>query len=92
MKVLSFKIIVYKKAREQYYCFCTPGSRKAIQDYLLYRERYGERLLDNSPLFRKHFDKYDSMQVAHPLSIATSTIKYSIKEILTRQELGLQSN
>jgi integrase len=79
-----FKIVVYKKAREQYHCFCTPESRKAIYDYLSYRERCGERLLDNSPLFRKHFDKYDLMQVAHPLPIATSTIKYLIKELLNK--------
>jgi len=79
-----FKIVVYKKAPEQYHCFCIPESRKAIHDYLSYRERCGERLLDNSPLFRKHFDKYDLMQVAHPLPIATSTIKYLIKELLNK--------
>src|SRR3712207_3417745 len=78
------KIIVYKKTNKQYHCFCTPESRKAIHEYLSCRERCGERLVDNSPLFRKHFNKYNSIQVAHPLPIATSTIKYLIKELLNK--------
>jgi hypothetical protein len=38
-----FQIDVYKQAREHYYTFCTPEARKAIEDYLDWRTRLGER-------------------------------------------------
>jgi integrase len=79
-----YQIDVYKKYKEQYISYCTPEARKTIDDYLEFRRRLGERLQDTTPLFRKHFDKYDSMQVAHPIPITASTIKYSIKELLNK--------
>jgi integrase len=79
-----YQIDVYKKYKEQYISYCTPEARMTIDDYLEFRRRLGERLQDTTPLFRKHFDKYDSMQVAHPIPITASTIKYLIKELLNK--------
>jgi site-specific recombinase XerD len=44
-----YKIRVYKKAHEQYYTFCTPESRKAVDMYLDYRKRCGERFTPETP-------------------------------------------
>ena len=79
-----YQIDVYKRYKEEYITYCSPEARKVIDDYLEFRQRLGERLLDITPLFRKHFDKYDSMQVVHPIPITASTIKYSIKELLNK--------
>jgi integrase len=79
-----YQIEVYKKYKERYITYCTPECRKAIDDYLDYRRRCGERIQTNTPLFRKLFDKYDSIQTAHPIPVATSTIKNVVKELLDK--------
>ena len=59
-----YKINVYKgqKGKGQYYTFCTPEAAKAIDNYLEFRERCGEEITPNSPLFRKDFDTNDQGQ------------------------------
>ena len=53
-----YKVNVYKgqKGRGRYFTFCTPECAKAIDTYLEFRERCGEKLGPDSPLFRKDFD------------------------------------
>jgi integrase len=51
-----YQIDVYKKSREAYTTFCTPESRDAIDLYLDWRRKLGERLTPESPLFRVEFD------------------------------------
>lgn len=51
-----YKIDVYAGTKEHYYTFCSPESRKYIEQYLEFRTRYGETLNPESPLFRKSFD------------------------------------
>lgn len=79
-----FQIEVYKKYKERYITYCTPECKKAIDDYLDYRKRCGERVQTNTPLFRKLFDRYDSIQTAHPIPVATSTITNVVKELLNK--------
>ena len=53
-----YKIDVYKglKGKGQYYTFCSPECATAIDNYLQYRERCGEKISPDSPLLRKDFD------------------------------------
>ena len=53
-----YKINVYKGLKEKgkYFTFCTPECAKAIDTYLEFRERCGEKINADSPLFRKDFD------------------------------------
>ena len=53
-----YKISVDKgqKGKGQYYTFCTPEAAKAIDTYLEFRKRCGEKIEPGSPLFRKEFD------------------------------------
>ena|SRR5215217_8464 len=37
-----------------------------------------------TPLFRKLFDKYDSIQTAHPVAVAIPTIKRVVEDLLDR--------
>jgi integrase len=84
-----YQIEVYKRYKESYITYCTPEARQAIDSYLEYRRRSGERLQDRTPLFRKLFDKYDSIQVAHPVPVADSTIKHVIEELLIKTGIRL---
>jgi integrase len=51
-----YKINVYKKEQESYVTFCTPECAKYIDQYLDWRQRLGEKLRPNSPLFRVSYD------------------------------------
>jgi integrase len=76
-----YKIRVYKKAHEQYYTFCTPESRKAVDIYLDYRKRCGERFTPETPLFRKHFD---SLTVAYPRPLTLDAVSMIIFSLLNK--------
>src|ERR1041384_1861501 len=49
-------ITVYANTKDKYITFITPECRAAIDTYLQFRERCGEKLTKDSPLFRKDFD------------------------------------
>src|SRR5215211_5076916 len=68
-----YKITVYKNHKEEYITFCSPECVKAIDDYLAYRERYGEKLKSFSPLIREQFDKTDAEAAANPKSVGVKT-------------------
>ena len=75
-KYQLYKINVYKKEQEQYITFCTPECTKYIDQYLEWRQRLGEQLKPNSPLFRIEFDNVAGVNAAKPVSqyVVTSTI------------------
>lgn len=75
-KYLVHKITVYKKSKQKYITFCTPECRKAIDDYIKWRESLGEEIKPESPVFRRTFDKEDLLQIknnARPLRVSTLT-------------------
>jgi integrase len=92
-----FKISIYKKSKEEYYTFCTPECYKAIMDYLDYRTRFGEVLVDDAPLFRKDFDRVDRLQVRNPQPIGLASINGRFRKLLiqsgvARHELQSEKN
>jgi integrase len=52
-----YRITVYENAREEYYTFCTPECAIAIDNYLEYRQKSGEKITEGAPLIRECFDK-----------------------------------
>lgn len=50
------RLVVYSGDPEQYITFITKEACKAIDEYLAYRQNYGEELTKKSPLFRDKFD------------------------------------
>jgi integrase len=80
-----YQIQVYKRSskKSKYITFCTPECRKEIDAYLEYRKRYGERITENSPLFRLTFNREDQFKTANEIkSISTIGIKNMINELL----------
>jgi integrase len=49
-----YKFNVYEDD-DQYFTFCSPEATEAIDQYLAYRERFGEKLTPQSPLLRDDF-------------------------------------
>lgn len=80
-----YQIHVYKRSskKSRYITFCTPEARKEIDFYIEYRKRYGERITDNSPLFRPTFNREDQFKTANEVkSLSTVGIKRVINELL----------
>jgi integrase len=56
-KYKLYKITVYSKSvKSRYVSMCTPECRQSISQYLDYRRRWGERITDDSPLFRADYN------------------------------------
>lgn len=81
------KLIIYENDREEYFSFITPECKKAIDDYLDMRLRYGEKLTDDSYLIREQFDIRNP---GKPRQIKTPAIEKRIFDMTSR--LGMRKN
>jgi hypothetical protein len=70
-----YKIKIYAGEPEEYFTYCTPECRKAIDNYIDYRKRLGEKITEHSILFRRIFDE---IQVHLPKKIVVKTISASL--------------
>lgn len=65
-----FRITVYAKSKKSSYTtWCTPECRRHLESYLDHRKRWGERLTDDSPLFRTEYNPQAVDRVVKPVSI-----------------------
>jgi integrase len=63
-----YKVTAYAKTRQRYFSFCTPECRSALDQYLEHRRRGGERLTDDSPLFRTDWNPKANDYTVRPIS------------------------
>jgi integrase len=82
-----YKVRVYAGTRESYYTFTTPECRKAIDDYLTYREVHGETIEKDSPLIREAFDSTARYAAAKPKPLQESGLETIMYRVLTRSEV-----
>jgi integrase len=82
-----YRLTIYENTKEEYYTFTTPECRKAIDTYLEYRQRCGERLTADSPLFREQFDSTDQFMISKPKPLQLGGIATLIDNTLIRAGL-----
>ena len=58
-----YRIAVYSDSKECYHGFSTPEASKAVDIYLEYRKRCGEKLAPTTPVFRDQFDRNDPISI-----------------------------
>jgi hypothetical protein len=93
-----YKITYYPKSRRsRYFSFCTPECRRAIDDYLEWRERFGERLEPDTPLFRRDFNAAgDRARASRVKTIQVAAITKSMHNLLKsvglRPSISLENN
>jgi integrase len=75
-----YKITVYEGFNEEYFCFTTPEAALAIDSYLKYRERYGEKLTPESALFREQFNTEDQFDCKNPRPVREKGLSKLIAE------------
>jgi integrase len=77
-----YKITYYPQSKKfRYFSFCTPECRRAIDDYLDYRRRWGERIAENTPLFRTDFNARNAERSATSKTLSTLRMRSIIGEI-----------
>jgi integrase len=79
-----YQITIYEGTKEEHLTFTTPEAASAIDVYLNYRTRSGEKLDDNSPLFRKQFDTLDAR---HPKNMGVPALSKLLEDRLHKSGL-----
>ncbi|MGI8833339.1 MAG: hypothetical protein ACR2IS_11995, partial [Nitrososphaeraceae archaeon] len=75
-----YKVTYYPNSKKyRYFTFCSPEARKNINAYLSWRERQGERLKPESPLFRTEFNV---LEVQHPHILSRKAIQLLMNRFL----------
>jgi hypothetical protein len=90
LKSLGLKMhqILYVGSKDEYITYCTPEATAAIDSYLSHRGRTGERLGDNSPLFRTDFYANDLFKVRNDIKPMTiDAITKAIQNALRKSDL-----
>jgi integrase len=79
-----YKITVYEGFNEEYITFCTPECKKAIDDYLSMRSKYGEKLTQDSFLIREQFDIRDPFSISRCRQIKAKTLTKKLIDLAER--------
>jgi hypothetical protein len=71
----GYLVQAYPGTPDEYYTFTTPEAREAIDLYRTLRERQGEVVTDDSPVFRDVFDRRGGGRANTPTPLDLDTIK-----------------
>jgi integrase len=93
-KLKIYRIVFYYGTNNEYYTFTTSECAAAIDNYLLYRQRCGEKISfnsstnrwepDNVPLLRRQFDSEDVLQARRPIAMTNRSIREALEMHLIR--------
>ena len=80
-----YQLLIYAGHKDQYITFCTPEGAKAIDSYLSYRTRCGEKLADTSPVFRTDFYAPDLFKVRNKINpLSTVGVSIAVRDALQK--------
>lgn len=83
------KLLIILFQKDKYFSYCTPEARKEIDCYLDYRKRWGERLGDETPLFRKDYDAHGNGESSTAIALSENRMRNLILKIC--RDCGLRS-
>ena len=80
-----YRIWMYNRYRKhRYLTFCTPECAAAIDEYLDYRQKFGEKIEDKSPLIRERFDIMNPFIVQAPKFLSKRSMSLLFEDSLKR--------
>ena len=89
-----YKIVFYEDTNNEYYSFLTREGSAAVDSWISYRQRCGEKISFNestqkwepytAPLIRKQFDVDDMLQVRNAQPMAIDAIRWLIRSHLVK--------
>jgi integrase len=69
-KYKLYKVRVYSKSvKSSHVSMCTPECRSSLDQYLDLRKRWGERITDDSPLFRTDYNVREGTRKVRPITV-----------------------
>jgi integrase len=79
-----YKITVYSNTRQEYFSYCTPECKKALDIYFQIRQRHGEIFSDKSPVIREQYNIRNYLSVKYPRYTTIASIEFILKEVEER--------
>jgi integrase len=79
-----YKVTVYEGFKEEYITFTTPECTIASDNYLKFREDYGEKLTQDSFLIREQFDIRDPFAISKCKEVKAITISRNLINLAER--------
>jgi integrase/recombinase XerD len=79
-----YKITIYENFKEEYCTFCTFECLQAIDAYLDFRKRYGEKIDSDSLLIREQFDIRDQFAIQKPTKTRAKSLTYKLMDLASR--------
>lgn len=79
-----YKITVYSNSRQEYFTYCSPECKKALDTYFRIRERHGEVFTDKTPVIREQYNTRKYLGVKYPRFTTIASIEFILKEIEER--------
>jgi hypothetical protein len=79
-----YRISVYEGEQEEYFTFCTPECRQAVEEYFAFRERCGEKITADSLVIRDSFFADDVPRAGRPRSISVRSYNDAIERLFER--------
>jgi integrase len=89
-----YKVRVYARSvKSRYFSICTPECRSLIDQYLDHRKRWGERLTDDSPLFRADYNVREGTRKVKPITVKTitGTIDVLLRNTGLRRQVSIET-
>jgi site-specific recombinase XerD len=91
-KYKLYKVRVYSKSvKSRYVSICTPECRSSLDQYLDYRRRWGERITDDLPLFRKDYNVREGTRKVKPVTVRTiiRTVEVLLRNTGLRHQVSI---
>ena len=79
-----YKITVYAGTNQEYYTFCTPEAKKALDSYFEIRKRHGETITGKSPVIREQYNRSDNLAIRYPKPSTVGGLMKAIGEVAER--------
>ena len=89
-----YRVTFYEGTNNEYYTFTTSECASSIDNYLLYRQRCGEKISFNenthrwepagTPLLRLQFDSSDVLQARNPIPMVARSVREALETHLIR--------
>jgi integrase len=91
-KYKLYKVRVYSKSvKSRYISMCSPECRSSLFQYLEYRKRRGERITDDSPLFRADYNVRERTRKVKPVTLRAiiRTVEVLLRNTGLRHQISI---
>jgi integrase len=87
-----YKITVYRNTNSEYFTYCTPEARRALDIYLEVRKRHGEQFDPKrgggaNPVIREQYNYEDQFSVRQPKPTSVDALEKILSNLLIRSGL-----